>query len=284
MRSSRTNRLAWFAAGLMAAGLSFPVVSSAQGTGPITSPLTGLNANDQARVVAEEQLKENGGDPREYAAYKAFHDVSLQQIDKKIQLGETFINKYPNSLWVELAYQELAQTYYSKQDLNDFYKYANKGLAQFPDDVTLLALNGWVIPRAFTPTDPDAEKRLDAAESSEKHALIVLGSMQKPTGMTDQQFTEFKTGETAVAHSGLGLVYFRREQYDESAKELQLAIPGEAKPDQTDIFILGADLENLSQYKDAADAFNRCAQMAGSMQDRCKQLATDAMKRAGDAK
>src|SRR5271168_1352770 len=151
MSSNRTNRLAWFAAGLMAVRLSIPVVSGAQGTGPITNPLTGLNANDQARVVSEEQLKQNGGDPREYAAYTAFHNVSLQQIDKKIQLGETFVNKYPNSLWIELVYQELAQTYYSKRDLNNFYKYADKGLAQFPDDVTLLALNGWVIPRAFTP-------------------------------------------------------------------------------------------------------------------------------------
>ena len=80
------------------------------------------------------------------------------------------------------------------------------------------------------------------------------------------------------------IVYFRREQYDESAKELQIALPGEANPDQTDLFILGADFENLSRYKDAADAFNRCAQIAGSMQDRCKQLASDATKRAAEAK
>ncbi len=284
MRTKRAIRWVWYASTLIFGVFAVPAISSAQGNGPITNPLTGLNANDQARVVQEEQLKENGGDPRAYDAYKKFHDTSMQQLDKKIQLGEAFINKYPNSLWTELGYQELAQTYYAKHDLNDFYKYADQGIAQFPDDVTLLALDGWVIPRAFTPTDPDADKRLDKAENTEKHALIVLGSMQKPANMTDQQFTEFKTGETAVAHSGLGLVYFRREQYDESAKELQLAIPGEASPDQTDLFILGADFENLSRYKDAADAFNHCAQIAGNMQDRCKQLASDAMKRAAEAK
>ncbi len=284
MNSNRTSTRVWFAAALVAAGLTFPVVSGAQGTGPIVNPNTGININDQARVVQQEQLKENGGDPRAYDAYKKFHDTSMQQLDKKIQLGEFFLNKYPQSLWAELGYQELAQTYYAKHDLNDFYKYADKGIAQFPDDVTLLALDGWVIPRAFTPDDPDADKRLEKAENTEKHALILLASMQKPANMTDQQFTEFKTGETAVAHSGLGLVYFRREQYDESAKELQIALPGEANPDQTDLFILGADFENLSRYKDAADAFNRCAQIAGSMQDRCKQLSSDAMKQAGEAK
>ena len=87
-----------------------------------------------------------------------------------------------------------------------------------------------------------------------------------------------------MAHSGLGLIYFRREKYDESAKELQIAIPGEANPDQTDLFILGADLENLSRFKEAADAFNRCAQIAGMMQDKCKEYASVAEKNAGEAK
>jgi tetratricopeptide (TPR) repeat protein len=108
--------------------------------------------------------------------------------------------------------------------------------------------------------------------------------MQKPGGLTDDQFTQFKTGELAVAHSGLGLVYFRREQYDASAKELETATQNEATPDPTDYFILGADLENLSRYKEAVDAFNRCAQIPGNMQDSCKKYASDATQRAADAK
>jgi len=112
----------------------------------------------------------------------------------------------------------------------------------------------------------------------------VMTTMQKPGGLTDDQFTQFKTGELAVAHSGLGLVYFRREQYDVSAKELETATQNEATPDPTDYFILGADLENLSKYKEAADAFNRCAQMPGGMQDNCKKYASDAAQRAADAK
>lgn len=284
MSSNRTNTWAWFAAGLMAASLSFPVVSSAQGTGPITNPLTGLNAADQARVVQEEQLKENGGDPREYAAYKAFHDTSMQQLDKKIQLGESFVNKYPTSLWAELVYQELTQTYYAKQDLNDFYKCADKGIAQFPDDVTLLALSGWVIPRAYSHDDPDGDNKLDKAVTYEKHALIVLKAMQKPVGMTNEQFTQYKTGEAAIAHSGLGMVYFRQGQFDDSVKELQAAIQNSAKPDQTDYYVLGADFENLNQHKEAADAFNHCAQIAGGLQGNCRKFSDDAAKEAAQAK
>jgi tetratricopeptide (TPR) repeat protein len=227
-------------------------------------------------------LQQHLGDPKEEAAYQAFYKADEDA--KKIKLGNAFLAKYPGDRYSEAVYEELAQAYYNRKDLANFYTYSDKGLSLFPDDVHLLALTGWVIPRAFTPDEPDGDKKLDKAETSERHALDLMGTMAKPDVFTDEQFVQFKTGESAVAHSGLGLIYFRREKYDESAKELQMAIPGEANPDQTDLFILGADLENLSRFKEAADAFNRCAQMAGTMQDRCKEYAGVAQKNAGEAK
>jgi len=108
--------------------------------------------------------------------------------------------------------------------------------------------------------------------------------MPKPEVFTDQQFAQFKAGEKAVALSGLGLIYFRREQYDTSAQDLQEATADEAKPDPTDLFILGADLENTGKWKEASDAFTRCAQAAGTMQAQCKQQAANAAGHAGDPK
>jgi len=241
-----------------------------------------MNGNEATKETTEAYLRQNLGDPKEEAAYQAFHKAT--DADKKVKLGNAFLAKYPTDRYGETVYEELSQTYYDKKDLASFYTYSDKGLSLFPDDVLLLALSGWVIPRAFTPDEPDADKKLDKGESEARHALDVISKLQKPSAFTDQQFAEFKTGESAIAHSGLGLIYFRREQYEESAKELQLAIPGEATPDQTDIFILGGDLENLRRFKEAADEFNRCAQILGGMQDRCKQYASDAMKRAAEAK
>jgi tetratricopeptide (TPR) repeat protein len=217
--------------------------------------MDGRQANNQ---VTEAYLRQNLGDPKEEAAYQAFHKTTDQDA-KKIRLGNAFLAKYPSDRYSQAVYEELTQAYYDGRDLASFYAYSDKGLTLFPDDVHLMALRGWVIPRAFTPDEPDADKKLDMAEADEKRALDVIGKMEKPPSLTDHQFAQFKTGESAVAHSGLGLVYFRREQYDKSAKELQNAIQNEADPDATDLFILGADFENLSQFKDAADAFNRCA-------------------------
>jgi len=265
----------------------FPAAAAPQGqstSGPVTNTLTQMDETQADNQIAEAYLRQTLGDPREEAAYQAFRKTAPQDPDKKIKLGNAFLAKYPSDRYSESVYEELTEAYYDKKDLASFYTFSDKGLALFPDDVNMLTLSGWVIPRAFTPSDPDGDKKLDKAESQSRHALDVLGKMQKPSTFTDEQFTQFKTSETAVAHSGIGMVHFRREEYEVSAKELQTAVAGETKPDQTDLFVLGADYENLGQHKEAADAFNRCAEITGTMQDRCKQLAGAAQQEASGAK
>jgi tetratricopeptide (TPR) repeat protein len=282
-----TCAAAIFFAATFLVGCLLPLNCEAQGAppgGPLNNTLKTMDDQQGMRSTSEEYRRQELGDPKEEAAYQAFHKTSEQDADKKIHLGITFLTKYPSDRYTESVYEELSQTYYDRKDLPSFYNYSEKGISLFPDDVHLLALSGWVIPRAFDPHEPDADKRLDKAEIYEKHALEVMDTMPKPAGYTDEQFSQFKTGELAVAHSGLGLVYFRREQYDASAKELETATQNETTPDPTDYFILGADLENLSKYKEAADAFNRCAQIPGAVQDNCKKYASDATQRAANAK
>ena len=286
MKESVCGVTKFIAAAFLAAAVFSPGTSSAQGTSPagdVNNPITQMDGRQANKDVTEEYLREQLGDPREEAAYQAFHKANEQDADKKIHLGIAFLAKYPSGRHNAAVYEELAQTYYDKKDLPSFYTYSEKGLSLFPDDVHLLALSGWVIPRAFDAHEPDADKKLDKAEIYEKHALEAMDKLQKPPSITDEQFSQYKTGESAIAHSGLGLVYFRREQYDASAKELQTATQNETTPDPTDYFILGADLENLSRYKEAADAFNRCAQIPGTMQDNCKKYAADATQRAANA-
>jgi tetratricopeptide (TPR) repeat protein len=287
MRTNRTNRWIWFAAGLVAAGLSLPAVSSAQG--PVTSypfpsnnSMTAGDSRQTNVAVQENYLGQMLGDPKEEAAYQAFHKAD--EPAKKIKLGNAFLAKYPADRYAEAVYEELAQAYYEKQDLPGFYTFSDKGLSLFPNDVHLLALTGWVIPRAYKHDDPDGDKRLDKAVAYEKHALAAIGALPKPDGVSNQEFDRYKTGEAAIAHSGLGLVYFRQHQFEDSAKELQAATSTAAKPDQTDYYVLGADFENLNQHKEAADAFNHCAQIAGGLQGNCKKFSDDAAKEAAQAK
>lgn len=223
-------------------------------------------------------------DPAEEAAYKAFYDAGNGAPDARIQLGTDFLQKFPASRYVESVSAGLVQAYYDKKDWKSFYVYADKTLAVNPDNVTVLTIVGWVIPHNIDPNDPEAQKNLDKAEHDEKHAIEVIGTLPKPPNMTDEQFTQSKAVLLSEAHSGLGLVYFRRQESSESVSELKQATEGNASPDPTDYFVLGLDLNSLKRFPEAADAFNHCAQIMGTLQDQCKQYADTARKQAAQPK
>ena len=245
---------------------------------PASSSQNGAQADQTAPPAAAKV------DPAEEAAYKAFFDAGTGAPDNRIQLGNDFLQKYPTSRYDESVYSGLVQAYYQKQDWKNFYADGDKALALYPDDVTVLTIIGWVIPHVFNPEDSDALKNLDKAERYEKHAIEIVGAMPKPASLSDDQFAQSKAAVLSEAHSGLGLVYFRRQQSAESVSELQQATQAAASPDQTDFYVLGLDLQKLNRWPEAAEAFNRCSQIMGGLQDRCKQSADAARKQATQPK
>lgn len=223
-------------------------------------------------------------DPQEEADYKAFYSANPQDADNRIKLGQDFIQKYPMSRYLESVYAGMTQAYYAKQDWNSFYSTADKALEINPDDIPVLVTVGWVIPHVYDQNDPNAAKNLDRAERYEKHVIELSGAMAKPSTMTDDQFLQSKSSALTEAHSALGLVYFRRQNSEDSVKELQQATQASANPDPTDLFVLGVGLQSLNRNAEAVDAFNRCGQVPGALQDRCKQSADAAKKQAGPSK
>jgi hypothetical protein len=202
--------------------------------------------------------------------------ISSPDPDKRLKLSQTFLENYPASEHKEVVYNLVLNIYYMKQDWDNFYAFSDKTVAAFPDDVDVLALVGWVIPHSFNSSDPDGPKKLEKAESYEKHVIELVPNMHKPANITDEQFAAAQAEKLAQAHSGLGLVYTRKRDWDNSAKELQLATQGAASPDQTDLYALAFALQQLSRYTEAADAYDKCSLAAGILQDRCKQSADNA--------
>jgi tetratricopeptide (TPR) repeat protein len=226
------------------------------------------------QTVSTQQAKEQN------AAYQAF--LKEQDPAKKIQLGNSFLQTYPKSALDERVDSGLMDVYRAQQDWKDTYRLADKALALQPDDVDVLTVVGWTIPHVYDPNEPDADQQLNKAETYSKHAIEVLAKIPKPPDMTDAQFAASKAKRTIQAHSALGLVYFRRNDFENSAKELTLATQGNPTSDPTDLFVLGVDLQNLSRFSEAADAYGACGQIASSLQNQCKQNA-DAAKTQADA-
>jgi tetratricopeptide (TPR) repeat protein len=264
-----------------------PVVHAQSGGGSggqqQQAPPPSLKPQDQAKPAAQQEQKpaaQAPADPEEEKAYKAFTDVKPDAFDQEIQVGEQYLQKYANGKYVEQVYSRLTNAYFQRHQFDKMYTAGDKALAINPNDVSVLVLVGWVIPHNYDPNDPEADRRLAKAETYEKKAIDYLATMPKPDNVTDEQFAKAKQASLAQAHSGLGLVYFRQQQFVKAVTEMQEAVKLDPTPDSVDLYILGVSLNQLKRYPEAADAFQKCAATPGAVQDRCKQREGEAKKLA----
>jgi tetratricopeptide (TPR) repeat protein len=248
---------------------------------PQQQPAPSLQQQTPAKPVVQ-QAPVAPADPEEDKSYKAFTDAvaKTDAYDQQIQTGEQYLQKYPAGHYTEQVYARLVNAYLQKQQLDKMYAAGDKALSLNPDDVSVLVLVGWVIPHYYDPNDIEAERRLAKAEAYEKHALDLLAKLPKPDGVSDEQFAKSKKGALEQAHSGLGLVYFRQQDIANAVTEMQSAIQIDPTADPVDYYILGVGLNHLKRYSEAADAFQKCSQMPGPVQDRCTKGLADAKKQA----
>jgi tetratricopeptide (TPR) repeat protein len=279
MRSSlRSLSVAFILLTLASLAHSQMAVQGGQQATPQSAGVDSLQT--ELHMLTDVQRQGQGIDKKEFADYKAFYDENREPA-KKIQLGKAFLQKYPKSQLLEAVNAGLVNAYIAREDWPDAYTTAASALALKPDDVDVLTTVGWVIPHEYHPDDPDAGMLLNKAETYERHALEVLARMPKPDSLSDVQFAALKAQKSLQAHSALGLVCFRRDDFDKSVKELQQAVQNNPNPDPTDLYVLGVDLQNLNRPAEAVEIFRRCAAMRSEMQDRCKENADAMNKPAG---
>lgn len=217
----------------------------------------------------------------EEAAYKAIFEMKNTDSARLIQLGEEFLKKYPDSRYREGVYARLTTVYLSANELDKMLAAGEKALELKPDDVDVMSLMAWVIPRrGVNPAALDSNQRLAKTEKYAKQAIELLAAWPKPANMSDEDFARAKNEKLSMAHSGLGFVYYYRQRYADAASEFEQATKLVSIPDPVDFYGLGLSLNQTQRFADAATAFGRCSELGGPMQPRCKQGMEDAKKRA----
>jgi len=288
MSGNKKNAMAAiFLAGWLTAfaATAFAQSSSQSGQQSQGQPVQQPNANkDQKPADSGSSLAIPTNQPpvnaEEDAAAKAFQAMPNTDLPKKIAAGEDFLKKYPDSRYRSVIYSALVFDYIQTNNSDKAFEIGDKEVALKPDDVQTMAVLSQTMTRAMGVNTPEPEKRLAKAETYAKRAIEITPTLPKPEGMPDQNFVAAKNETLTMAHSGLGLVYLRRGKFNDAIPELEqsLKIDPNPAPDPVNLYLLGMANVKASHFDDAAIAFNKCAAIAGSLQNTCKNGADEAKK------
>ena len=204
-------------------------------------------------------------------AYQAFAALKSEDAVQIISLGQAFLSKYAISVYRPMVYAKLEVTYLDTNQLDKLVSTGQLALDEDPDNVDVLAVMASTLPR-INASGLDAAQRLDLAERYARRTLQVAAVLPKPQGYTEEQFDRARNEKLAMAHTGLGLVYYRRGDTADSVSELDMATKLDPTPEPIDFFLLGDGDMKLQKYPEAAAAFDRCAkaQWSADWQNRCK--------------
>jgi len=255
---------------------------SAQGTQQAAPTLNPEKKQDKPAEVTPLTL-DNAPPPvnaEEDAAIQAFRAAPITDMAKKDQLGEDFLQKYPQSRYRPEVYSLLVRGYLSLNQVDKMEIAGDKEIELNPNDAQTLAIVGSTLPRVMGASTPEPQKRLDKAEQYSKKALEVLPTLVKPAELSDTDFLKAKDQTSALAYSGLGLVAFRRQKFAEAIPNFEQAVKLDPLPDPVNLYLLGISNEKTSHFDDAVSAFTKCAAVPGALQATCKTGADEAKKMA----
>ena len=216
----------------------------------------------------------------EDAAFKAFQTLPTTDQAKRIDQGEAFAQKYPQSRYLPVIYSSLTIAYMQTNQIPKMLEIGDKAVALTPNDVTTLAILSQTISRVTNASTPNAAQQLQKAETYSKKAIEIVPTLPKPPALSDEAFTAAKNQALVAAHSGLGLVYVKRGKNQEAIPELEASIKLDTNPDPVNYYLLGLANKSTNHFEDAITAFNKCAEIAGPMQATCKAQAEDAKKKS----
>ncbi|HXO62087.1 MAG TPA: hypothetical protein VN850_09775 [Candidatus Acidoferrales bacterium] len=214
----------------------------------------------------------------EEAAFKAFSDAPQTDQAKRIELGEAFLQKYPNSRYRSPVYGMLVMAYVQSGQVQKMEETADKEIALNPNDVQVMAVVGQTLPRAMNSKTPEPDKVLAKAEQYSRKAIELTPTLPKPATITDDAFSMAKNQTLGMAHGGLGLVLIRRGKFSDAIPELNQAVTIDPTPDPVNYYLLGMANAKTSHFDDSVAAYNKCAAVVGAMQETCKKSAEEAKK------
>lgn len=203
-------------------------------------------------------------DVRAYVEY-AFFQLLPRVSDgaKRLQDLDAFVKAYPDTTNTNRVNVQYFAAYQMTGDAEKVFEYGNKAVES--DSANVATLN--LVADAFaTSQKPHTKEAGDYA----KKALGIATDMQKPEGMTDDQFKTYKDTQLGLAHATLGYVQLTEGSASHhvapAITEFKTAVDLLAANPQLQartLYFLGYAYEVLApaNHRAAAEALTKCAAM-----------------------
>jgi len=101
---------------------------------------------------------------------------------------------------------------------------AKKALGANPDNLDALTYLSFAFPFVYNAKAADAAAQLDQTNQYAQHGLDVLGKLQKPAQVTDEQFTTYVKAKRAIFNNAVGFVALQKKDYASSITALKSAM------------------------------------------------------------
>jgi len=173
---------------------------------------------------------------------------------KRAEMFTHFAELFPDSPYANQALGVAATSYQQAQNIPKMLEVANGVLAKDPNNIGMLLLL----------SDYYSEKgeHLDKAEASAKKAISLLGTAQKPEGVTDEQWQKQLSLQKGLALSSLGQVNLQKKDNAQAVESFKSAAPL-LKADEGSFgrnqYWLGFALLNMKKNAEAKEAFTQAA-------------------------
>jgi tetratricopeptide (TPR) repeat protein len=198
---------------------------------------------------------------------------------QRATVEEAFLAAYPNSMYAGAVHGQLAIDYLNLNDVDKMIAAGEKALASDPNNVDVLPIMAFAIPRKNGST----AQQLEAAMNYARRAINLLSTMPKPAELDDATFAKLKNEKLAQCRSGMGTAYFKTGKYDEAVAELTQAVRLDSSPDPVDYYVLGLSNDRSSHFTDAVAAFDKCATIQSTLQANCRNLSAETKKKAANS-
>ena len=141
--------------------LSFSLISVASAQNQNQKNKKDQKSQGGASLDQEKPDAKGGASKDELKAYKEVYDARGADPAHLIEVGEGFLAKYPMSIYAGAVYSELASAYLNTNQPDKMVTAGTKAVEINPDNVDVLPLLAWAIPRRITAQTPDAAQQLD---------------------------------------------------------------------------------------------------------------------------